>query len=275
MLSKPVAALLLVVTLSAAGIGGLYVAMRSFRPDSKEVDKLLQEEVVEPDDTGSPGGGKAGTKADAGRRGGAKGGGGKGSAVESGKREGSSSGGREGVEPEPAELEVLAGQILDIELLSPLSSDTAAVDNRVLTRVLKDVKVGRWVAIPAGASVIGSVTEVNKGGHFSTPAKIVVRLHTLVLSVGGPEFPLVIDPLPQSGPPPSGDSKKKIATGAAVGAALGWLKGGVSGAVAGGAVGGGVGTAGKVMQSPKAAVLPAGSQARVELRAPVIVTRKQ
>jgi hypothetical protein len=167
-------------------------------------------------------------------------------------------------------VEVPAGEVIELELQSPLSSETAKVEDRVEGRITKDVLVGTTIAIKAGTKLLGSVTSVDKGGRINETAKIGVRFHTIVMPPAA-DIPVVIDPLLREGPPQAGDSKKKIAGGAAAGAAVGWMKGGVSGALTGAAVGGGAGTAAKVIEGRKPAELPAGARARVELRAPATV----
>jgi hypothetical protein len=169
------------------------------------------------------------------------------------------------------EVEVPAGEILDIQLQSALSTETAKVEDRVETRVTKDLRVGSTVAVPKGAKVLGTVTMVDKGGRLSEIAKLGVRFHTLLIT-GAPDVPLVIDPIIHEGPRQSGDTKKKVGGGLAAGVGIGWMKGGLKGAIAGAAVGGGAGVATKVVEGRRPAELPAGAQARVELRAPAQVT---
>ena len=172
------------------------------------------------------------------------------------------------------EVEIPTGEIIELELQSPLSTETAKVEDRVESRITKDVLVGTTIAIKAGTKLLGSVTSVDKGGRFNEPAKLGVRFHTIVMP-GATDVPVVIDPLIREGPAQAGDSKKKIAGGAAAGAAVGWMKGGVTGALTGAAVGGGAGTAAKVVEGRKPAELPAGARARVELRAPAAVIVKR
>jgi hypothetical protein len=166
---------------------------------------------------------------------------------------------------------IRGGEILDVQLQSPLSSETAKVEDEVDARIIKDVRAGNFLAIPAGTKIMGSVISVDKGSAIREAARIEVRFHTIVMK-NGDEVPVNIDPLMHVGPQPSGDSKAKIGGGAAAGAALGWLKGGLGGAIRGGALGGGAGTAVKMVEGRRPAELPAGAQARVELRQPIFVT---
>ncbi len=279
MLSKPLAALLLVVALACAGLAGGFIATRTFNTPASSDDNSddmvpvpeTPDQAVAPT-TGRPGSGGPGHSARASNR---PAGGGSGRPTPSSIQPKNTAPAAAATEeaPEFEDLEIPAGELIDIQLQSPLSSETAKVEDRVEARLLKDIKVGQKVAVAAGAKVIGSVTLADKGGHLNEPARLEVQFHTLQVR-GQPDLPLVIDKIMQHGPSPSGDSKKKIAGGAAAGAALGWLKGGVAGAVVGGAAGGGAGTATKMMETRKSADLPAGAQARLELRAPVFVTVK-
>jgi hypothetical protein len=168
------------------------------------------------------------------------------------------------------EVMIEAGEIIDLQLRAPLSTETAKVEDAVEARIIKDVKGGNYLAIPAGTKMMGSVSVAEKGNAIKNAARLGVIFHTIVMR-NGDEVPVAIDELMQVGPSPAGDSKAKIGGGAAAGAALGWLKGGLSGAIRGGAIGGGAGTGLKVVEGRKPAELPAGAQARVELRAPIFV----
>jgi len=297
MLSKPVSALLLVGGLFGALVGGGYVAFKTFgpRPEDKFLDDLAKIEQESPAANGSSASGGAdapgvGASRDArGGRGNPRGapppprlaplpgvttGGAVGGTIAggTGATVAGSRGAAAAVEepPVPTEVEVPAGEILDIQLLSGLSSATAKVEDRVDTKITKDLRVGKLVAVPAGSLLIGSVTVADRGSKIKTAAQIAVRFHTLRVK-GEPDVPVVIDPLIYAAQSPAPDSKLKIGGGAAAGAALGWLKGGVGGAIQGGAIGGGAGATAKMMEAPKVAELPAGAQARVMLRAPITV----
>ncbi len=176
-----------------------------------------------------------------------------------------------GAAPAPKEVSVPAGTIIGIELSSPLSSDTAKVEDPVEATIAKDVPIGSQIAIPAGTRVLGSVMLVDKGGRLKEPSQLGVRLHTLVPAVG-PEVALSIEPLIHKVEATPEKSTKTIGIGAGVGAALGWILGGKEGAIKGGAAGAGGGTAAAMMAKPKPAELPKGAQALVKLMAPIVVT---
>jgi hypothetical protein len=285
-MSKAVAIFLLGIALAAAMLAGGYIATRQTQRTPEQVLgelKPLDPPVEGPVASGSgAGGATAGRGGSAGRppRPGAGGGAAQQPQQPSSTPPLSSSPQRIGGTPNvPAvptyeEVEIPSGAIIELQLQSPLSSETAKVEDRVESRISKEVRVGQTIVVPAGTKLLGTVTEVDKGGRVSSVARLGVRFHTLVMS-GVPDVPLVVDPLIQLGPEMSGDAKKKIGGGAAAGAGIGWLKGGVVGAITGAAVGAGAGTATKIVEGRKAAEVPAGATARVELRAPALVTVKR
>jgi hypothetical protein len=184
-------------------------------------------------------------------------------------------GGASGVGAAPALKEVVvtvpAGTIVGIELSSPLSSDTAKIEDPVEAVISKDVPIAGQIAIPAGTRVLGSVMLVDKGGRIKEPSQLGVRLHTLVPAIG-PEVPLAIEPLIHKVEATQEKSTKTIGIGAAVGAGLGWILGGKEGAIKGGAAGAGGGTAAAMLNKPKPAELPKGAQALVKLQTAINVT---
>lgn len=293
-MSKPVAIVLLVAALAVAGLAGGYLATHNKEKSKDEIAGTLV--PLDPPDAGAPSSaaGAGGAAAQAGkggggsrppRRGGAGGAAQGGEAVVIGAqstvgplpstRQGSGAVPLASGAPLPEDVEIPSGEILEIELQSPVSSETAKVEDRVEARITKEVRVGATIAIPAMTKLLGSISQVDKGGRISETAKVGVRFHTLVMMPGPVDVPVVIDEIVKEGPPHAGDSKKKIAGGAAAGAGIGWMKGGVMGAITGAAVGGGAGTAAKVVEGRKAAEVPAGARARIELRAPVhIIVRR-
>ncbi len=277
-MSKPVATILLLIALAGAMLAGGFIATRQSGPTADQIaDRLVPVDAPQPSDA-SPSKPTPAAPGGDGRR-----------PVSRPPKPDTA----ESIPPVPARplppaapqpavttpsfvaVEVPSGQIIDIELQTPLTTETAKVEDPVECRVTKDVRVGQTVVIPAGAKLIGSVSVAEPGGRIKEVARLGVRLHTLTVPGVESGVPVTIDPLVLDGPAQAGDSKKKIAGGAAAGAGLGWMKGGIAGAITGAAVGGGAGTATKIVEGRKPAVLPAGSQARVELRGPIQVTVRQ
>ena len=162
-------------------------------------------------------------------------------------------------------------EVIGIRLDSPVSSETAKVEDRVSARVTRDVIVDRVTVIPAGAKLEGTVTMVERGGRIRTPARVVMRFTTVVLS---PEMklPIQTEAISRDGEGPGNEAASKIGGAAVVGTILGSIFGGGKGAAIGGAVGAAGGTAAVMNGDRNAAVFTAGMPLTVRLTAPVTVT---
>ena len=69
-------------------------------------------------------------------------------------------------QPEFEELIVLAADsVVGLQVETSISSERARVEDEVLARVTRDVRVGDRVAIPAGSKAHGEVTLVERGGR--------------------------------------------------------------------------------------------------------------
>src|SRR4051794_13918595 len=178
--------------------------------------------------------------------------------------------------PEPPartfeELVVSADSVLGLQTENRLSSETARVEDRIDARVTRDVRVDGRVAIPAGSRVLGSVTEVERGGKVKERARLGVRFHTLVLGDGS-EVPLRTEPVYRDGESPAGDTTKKVGGAAVGGAILGAILGGKKGAAIGAATGVAGGTAAVMAGDRNAATLSRGEVVTPKLSAPATIT---
>ncbi len=177
--------------------------------------------------------------------------------------------------PEPqhefVDVTVPAESVLGLQVQTPVSSDTARVEDRVEARVTRDVRVGDRVAIPAGAQVLGSVVQVDRGGKVKDRAQFAIRFHTLIMP-DGTRTQLTAEALHREGPSPAGKSAAKIGGATVGGAILGAILGGGKGAAIGGGIGAAGGTAATMAGDRQPATLPAGSIVNVRLMAPVTVT---
>ena len=176
--------------------------------------------------------------------------------------------------PRPAQFEEVilpAASVIGLQLETSLSSERARVEDRVEARVSRDVMAAGRVAIPAGARVIGSVIEVDKGGKVKAPAHIGIRFHTLILADGS-EVALRTEPIFRDAESPAAGSAKKIGGAAIAGAILGGIMGGGKGAAIGGATGAAGGTA-AVMSGDRTIVnMPSGQLMTAKLSAPATIT---
>ena len=173
--------------------------------------------------------------------------------------------------PEFVDVTVPSDAVLGLQIERTVSSELARIEDRVDARVTRDVRVADRIAIPAGSTVRGSVTEVDRGGRVKGKARLGIRFHTIVLA-DGTQLPLKTDPVIREGQSPGGESAAKVGGAAIGGAILGAILGGGKGAAIGGAVGAAGGTAAAMTNDRSAATLPAGTTVTVRMQSPVTVT---
>ena len=171
---------------------------------------------------------------------------------------------------ELVELEVPSTSVIGLRIETPVSTETAHLEDRVEARVIRDLTVDGRTAIPAGTRALGAVTMVERGGKVKERARLGVRFHTLVLADGA-QLPIRTDTIIREGESPAGDSARKIGGAAVGGAILGALMGGKKGAIVGSTAGAAGGTAVVMAGDRNAATLPVGSVVTVKLSSPVSV----
>jgi hypothetical protein len=173
--------------------------------------------------------------------------------------------------PRFVDLVVSTDSVLGLQMETALTSEKARVEDEVVARVTRDVRVGDRVAIPAGSQARGEVTMVERGGKLKDRARLGVRFTSIVLA-DGTRVPLETDTIYREGDSPGGESTAKIGGGAIGGAILGGIFGGAKGAAIGAATGAGAGTAVVVAGGRNAATLPSGTPVTVRLVKPATVT---
>ncbi len=176
--------------------------------------------------------------------------------------------------PEFVDLTVPSDAVLGLQIERTVSSELARIEDRVEARVTRDVRVADRVAIPAGSTVRGSVTEVDRGGRIKGKARLAIRFHTIVLA-DGTQLALKTDPVVREGQSPGGESAAKVGGAAIGGAILGAILGGGKGAAIGGAVGAAGGTAAAMTNDRSPATLSAGTTVTVRVQAPITVTAQK
>jgi type IV secretory pathway VirB10-like protein len=174
------------------------------------------------------------------------------------------------VAPEP--LHVGAGTQLAIELSSDLSSKTAKVGESFEGRVVSDVLVGDRIAVPAGARVVGTVSEVISGSNsIGAVPLLALRVDRLELA-DGRTIPIRGE-LQQLGQSEKGRDAAKIVGGAAIGAVAGHqVRNDNRGKVIGGIIGALAGTA-IAKKTGTEVQLSAGSPLKIVLSDGFSVTR--
>jgi hypothetical protein len=169
------------------------------------------------------------------------------------------------------ELVVSAQSVIGLQMESSVSSEHAQVEDPVVARVTRDVKVGDRVVIPAGAKANGNVTVVERGGRVRDKARLGIRFTSIVLA-DGTRLPIDTETIYREGDSPGRESSAKIGGGAIGGAIIGGILGGAKGAAIGGSVGAGAGTAAVVAGGRNNATLASGSPVTIRLEEPVTVT---
>ncbi|MBM3819480.1 MAG: hypothetical protein FJW14_10775 [Acidimicrobiia bacterium] len=173
--------------------------------------------------------------------------------------------------PQFEELVVEADSVVGLQVETTVTSEQARVEDEIVARVTRDVRVGDRVAIPAGSKAYGEVTLVERGGRLKDRARLGIRFTSVVLA-DGTRVPLETETIYREGAAPGGESAARIGGGAIGGAIIGGILGGAKGAAIGGAVGAGGGTAAVMAGGRNPATLPGGTPVTVRVTQPTTVT---
>ncbi len=173
----------------------------------------------------------------------------------------------------PRVMVVPSGTPLAMSLTTPLTSKTAKVGDVVRARVTQDVLVDNRVAIAAGTTVAGQVTDVVSGSDkIGGIPTLGLRFERLELA-GGVDVP-IDGVISQQGKSDTGRDTAKIVGGAAAGAILGHqVKGGDKGKVLGGLLGGAIGAV-AAQKTGTEVTLAEGTELSIALAAPVEITKR-
>src|SRR6185436_6512318 len=127
--------------------------------------------------------------------------------------------------------EVPAGQEIDVRLERELSSGTAQVEDRFTATTMVDLYQRSDVLIPAGSTLRGVVSSVNKATRTDRKGSMTIAFDQI--SVQGRSYPIratVTQAIESEGVK---GEVGKIGAGAGVGAIIGGILGGAKGALAG------------------------------------------
>lgn len=167
------------------------------------------------------------------------------------------------------EVTVPAGTALALELMTPLSSETAQVETPVRARVRQAVTIDGDTAIPAGSTLVGEVAEVERAGRVQGRARLVLRFTEA--EINGVTENLRTNPITFQGEATKGEDATKIGVGAGIGAAIGGLLGGGDGAAKGAAIGGAAGTGAVLATRGREVELASGADIDASLASPIDV----
>lgn len=129
------------------------------------------------------------------------------------------------------------GQEIDVRLQTALNSDTAQVEDRFEATTAADLFRGNEVLIPAGSTLRGVVSSVNRASRTDRKGQLTVAFDEI--TVNGRRYPMrgtVTQALESEG---IRGEAGRIGAGSAIGGIIGGIIGGVKGAVLGVLIGGG------------------------------------
>jgi BON domain-containing protein len=169
--------------------------------------------------------------------------------------------------PKPQPVVVPAGTALTVRVGQALGSKTSQPGQTFLATLAQPVSVGGRTAIPAGATVSGTVVNAKAKGKFKGEGQLSLALTSV--TVKGQTYSIQTSPLDST---VKGKGKRTAATtggGAAGGALIGGLAGGGKGAGIGALVGAGAGLVGGAMTGNQQIEIPAESALTFQLSAPL------
>ena len=173
----------------------------------------------------------------------------------------------------PTSYTLATGTLIKAEMADAISSRHAHAGDAFTARVSEDVRsAGDWVAIPAGATVHGTVTEVSAADNTRSTGTLTLAVSSVMVAGSMYDMDASIDALEtvNEGRGVESVDAARVAGGAAAGAILGRVIGGnAKGTIIGGVVGGAAGAAVSVAMKDMDIVLPAGSRLRLTLRQPL------
>jgi hypothetical protein len=167
------------------------------------------------------------------------------------------------------EITVPSGTALPLELETALSSETAQVETPVRAKLKQAVAVNGVTALPAGAVLVGDVTEVERAGRVKGRSRLVFNFNRL--QADNLSGDLKTEPVTFVGEATKGEDATKVGAGAGIGAVIGGIVGGKSGAAKGAAIGGGAGTGVVLATRGKEVELASGTDIATTLAAPFTV----
>jgi len=171
--------------------------------------------------------------------------------------------------PRWREVTVPAGTALPLELLTAISSETAAIETPVRARLRQAVVMDDYTALPAGTVLHGNVTDVDRAGRVRGRARLAFRFTEAEIDGGREE--LHTNPVSFEGEATKGEDATKIGAGAVGGAIIGGILGGGDGAAKGAAIGGAAGTGAVLATRGREVSLAAGTDIAATLASPFSV----
>ena len=167
---------------------------------------------------------------------------------------------------------VHADQVIRVRMNQQISSENARIGDRFTTTVVDPVYANGVEVVPAGSTIHGRISDVQRAGRKSKAGMIGVKFISLQMPNGatypinGSLTSMEADTVnyDNEGQVTGRSSTKRntvfIGGGAATGALIGAIAGGGKGAAVGAGVGAGLGVAGAIFAKGKEAVVKSGTE---------------
>lgn len=162
---------------------------------------------------------------------------------------------------------VPAGTAVVASLQTALSTETNQTGDRFIATTVDPIVAGDRVAIPAGARVSGSLSNVQASGRVKGRAEMTLRFEEIIDSQGRAHS-ITAEPITLRAESGTQDDVEKIAAGTIAGAIIGGITGGKKGAAVGAGVGAGAGTVVVLATKGDDIELNPGQKLNVQLTAP-------
>jgi len=175
----------------------------------------------------------------------------------------------EPVRPVVRTVTLPAGTALPLELTTALSTETASVEMPVTARLRRAVTVDGVTVLPAGATVNGEVSDVERPGRVQGRARLGLRFTSV--TIDGRREEIRSNPVTFQGEQTKGEDATKIGAGAGIGAIVGGIIGGGDGAAKGAAIGGAAGTGAVLATRGREVTLASGADINATLATPAEV----
>jgi hypothetical protein len=167
-------------------------------------------------------------------------------------------------------MDVPSGTELHLTLETPVSSETATVEQVVRARVSKPVVISGMTVIAEGTPVKGTVVAAERAGRVKGRASLAIRFNEV--TVARTPYRISTARIVRQAEATKGEDATKIGIGAGAGAAIGAIAGGKKGAAIGAGVGGGAGTGVVLATRGKEVTIPAGATLRTTIQETVRIT---
>ena len=169
--------------------------------------------------------------------------------------------------PTPQPLVIPDGTHVSLTVETPLSTETGKLEDRVDASLNNDIMVDGRVAVPAGTSFRGYISQIQRSKKIGGRAALGVQFTSFRL--GGRQYAIDATSIGIQGKGGKKDAAV-IGGGTAGGAILGGLLKGGKGAIIGGILGGATGTV-VAAKDRDDVVVPSGTVWSIELTAPVTI----